>query len=68
MKEVKEEIKNFVLVIKYECGESAYLTNEPDLLSALTEYVENRNKLMTSQAKDFALPQIREAKLYRLYK
>ena len=35
-----QESKNFVLVVKYECGESGFLTNKPDLISALNEYNE----------------------------
>lgn len=60
--------KNFVLVIKYECGESGFLTNTPDLVEALNEYNEKRIAQLENQSKHFTLPLIKEAKLYRLFK
>ena len=64
----KIEEKNFVLVVKYECGESAFLTNQPDLPMALKEYTDLRMKLLQDQSKSFAMPLILGAKLYRLFK
>lgn len=62
------ETKNFVLIVKYECGESGFLTNQPDLILALKEYNDIRMKQLESQSKNFPIPAIREAKLYRLFK
>ena len=36
-----QQDKNFVLIVKYECGESGFLTNQPDLPLALQEYNES---------------------------
>lgn len=63
-----QESKNFVLVVKYECGESGFLTNKPDLISALNEYNEARIGMLEDQPKYFPIPNILEAKLYRLFK
>lgn len=64
-----QESKNFVLVVKYECGESGFLTNQPDLIAALKEYNEARiMSMLEDQPKYFPVPNILEAKLYRLFK
>ena len=64
----KQQDKNFVLVVKYECGESGFLTNQPDLISALNEYNEARMGMLKDQPKYFPVPIIQEAKLYRIFK
>jgi hypothetical protein len=64
----KQEEKNFVLIIKYECGESGFLTNQPDLPNALKEYTDMRIKQLNGQSKCFPMPLIQEAKLYRIFK
>ena len=66
--EVKQEEKNYVLIVKYECGESGFLTNQPDLPHALKEYNDLRMKLLQDQSKSFSMPLILGAKLYRLFK
>ena len=66
--EVKQEEKNYVLIVKYECGESGFLTNQPDLPNALKEYNDLRMKLLQDQSKSFSMPLILGAKLYRLFK
>lgn len=60
--------KNFVLVVKYECGESAFLTDTPDLIKALDEYNKQRMAMLNEQSKHFSLPIIKEAHVYRLFK
>lgn len=60
--------KNFVLIVKYECGESAFLTDTPDLIKALDEYNKQRLAMLNEQSKHFSLPIIREAHIYRLFK
>lgn len=67
-KEVKQEDKNYVLIVKYECGESGFLTNQPDLPNALKEYTDLRMKQLQDQSKCFPMPLIREAHLYRVFK
>ena len=66
--EKQQQDKNFVLIVKYECGESGFLTNQPDLPLALQEYNEIRLKQLEEHSKHFSLPIIKEAKLYRLFK
>jgi len=66
--EPKIEEKNFVLVVQYECGESAFLTNQPELPAALKEYTDLRMKLLKDQSKSFTMPLILGARLYRLFK
>ena len=66
--EKQQQDKNFVLIIKYECGESGFLTNQPDLPLALQEYNEIRLKQLEEHSKYFSLPIIKEAKLYRIFK
>lgn len=66
--EVKQEEKNYVLIVKYECGESGFLTNQPDLPNALKEYNDLRMKMLRDQSKSFSMPLILGAKLYRLFK
>ena len=66
--EVKQEEKNYVLIVKYECGESGFLTNQPDLPNALKEYNDLRMKMLQDQSKSFSMPLILGAKLYRLFK
>ena len=63
-----QQDKNFVLIVKYECGESGFLTNQPDLSLALQEYNEIRLKQLEEHSKYFSLPIIKEAKLYRIFK
>ena len=63
-----QQDKNFVLIVKYECGESGFLTNQPDLPLALQEYNEIRLKQLEERSKYFSLPIIKEAKLYRIFK
>ena len=63
-----QQDKNFVLIVKYECGESGFLTNQPDLSLALQEYNEIRLKQLEEHSKHFSLPIIKEAKLYRIFK
>ena len=63
-----QQDKNFVLIVKYECGESGFLTNQPDLSLALQEYNEIRLKQFEEHSKYFSLPIIKEAKLYRIFK
>lgn len=63
-----QQDKNFVLIVKYECGESGFLTNQPDLFLALQEYNEIRLKQLEEHSKYFSLPIIKEAKLYRIFK
>ena len=66
--EKQQQDKNFVLIVKYECGESGFLTNQPDLPLALQEYNEIRLKQLEEHSKYFSLPIIKEAKLYRIFK
>lgn len=67
-KNKQEEEKNYVLIVKYECGESGYLTNQSDLSLALKEYTDKRNEMLQNQSKYYPVPIITEAKLYRLFK
>ena len=66
--EKQQQDKNFVLIVKYECGESGFLTNQPDLPLALQEYNEIRLKQLEEHSKYFSIPIIKEAKLYRIFK
>lgn len=59
---------NYVLMVKYECGESAFLTDTPDLIKALNEYNTQRMALLNEQSKHFSLPMIREARIMRIFK
>ena len=63
-----EKSYNYVLIVKYECGESGFLTNQPDLPNALKEYNDIRLKMLQDQSKSFTMPIILGAKLYRLFK
>ena len=67
-KQQTQQDKNFVLIVKYECGESGFLTNQADLPLALQEYNEIRLKQLEEHSKHFSLPIIKEAKLYRIFK
>ena len=68
VEESTQKDKNFVLVVKYECGEAGFLTDQPDLPTALKEYTEMRNKMMNDQSKCCPMPLIKEAHLYRIFK
>ena len=67
-KQQTQQDKNFVLIVKYECGESGFLTNQADLPLALQEYNDVCLKQLEGYSKYFSLPFIKEAKLYRLFK
>lgn len=64
----KQQDKNYVLIVTYECGESGFLTNQPDLPNALKEYNDLRMKMLQDQSKSFSVPLILGAKLYRIFK
>ena len=66
--EKQQQDKNFVLIVKYECGESGFLTNQQDIPLALQEYNEIRLKQFEEHSKYFSLPIIKQAKLYRIFK
>lgn len=64
----KQQDKNYVLIVTDECGESGFLTNQPDLPNALKEYNDLRMKMLQDQSKSFSVPLILGAKLYRIFK
>lgn len=68
MEKQEQNTYNYVLIIKYECGESGYLTNQPDLILALDEYNNKRMAQLQGQHKNFPVPMIREAKLYKVFR
>lgn len=57
-------MNKFCLIIKYENGETAVMTEKPDLYEALTEVVATLKKKQTYKC-DVA-PRILEAKLVRI--
>lgn len=62
--------KNFVLIVKYECGQCAFLTNTIELDQAIAEFkAEQQRKFKDSvMFKDFSLPIITSAEIYQIYK
>ena len=61
--------KNFVLIIEYESGESAFLTNTPDLQKALAEYTTQlKEKWGKTNFKNCDLPDIKKAHIVRVWK
>ena len=54
-KQQMQQDKNFVLIVKYECGESGFLTNQADLPLALQEYNEIRLKQLEENIFRFLL-------------
>ena len=62
--------KNFVLIIRYECGQCAFLTDTPELDKALTEFREEQQKKFKDSVmfKDFSLPMILSAEIHQVYK
>lgn len=62
--------KNFVLIVKYECGQCAFLTDTIELDQAIAEFkAEQQRKFKDSvMFKDFSLPIITSAEIYQIYK
>lgn len=61
-------MNKFCLIVKYETGECAYITEKPDLLEALREYQMKLELAHSDQCfKCYALPEIKEAKLVKIY-
>ena len=62
--------KRYVLIVKYECGQCAFLTNNMDLDVALSEFREVQKQRCKDSLmfKDFNLPVITSAEILLLYK
>ena len=61
-------VNKFCLIVKYETGECAYITDKPDLLEALREYTTKLELAHTDQCfKCYSLPEIKEARLVKVY-
>lgn len=62
--------KNFVLIVKYECGQCAFLTNTVELDKALDEFREAQKEKYKDSVmfKDFSFPIITSAEIYQIYK
>ena len=58
-------MKKFVLCVEYGTGKASMLTNTPDLLEALKEFIE-LNKQAIPDAKMYGAPFIQKAELYPL--
>ena len=58
----------FCLLLKYETGECAYITEKPDLVDALNEYKMKLEEAHADQCfKCYTLPEIKEAKIVRIH-
>ena len=62
--------KNFVLIVKYECGQWAFLTDTIELDQAIAEFKAEQQKKFKDSVmfKDFSLPIITSAEIYQIYK
>lgn len=62
--------KHFVLIIRYECGQCAYLTDTMEIDKALAEFKETQKIKFKDSVmfKDFNLPVITSAEILPLYK
>lgn len=58
-------MKKFVLCVEYGTGKASMLTNTPDLLEALKEFIE-LNKKAIPDAKMYSTPFIQKAEIYPL--
>ena len=58
-------MKKFVLCVEYGTGKASMLTESPDLLQALQEFVEEHKKAFPD-TKMYGMPFIQRAELYPL--
>lgn len=58
-------MKKFVLCVEYGTGKASMLTESPDLLQALQEFVEEHKKVFPD-TKMYGIPFIQKAELYPL--
>lgn len=58
-------MKKFVLCVEYGTGKVSMLTESPDLLQALQEFVEEHKKVFPD-TKMYGMPFIQKAELYPL--
>ena len=58
-------MKKFVLCVEYGTGKASMLTESPDLLEALQEFVEEHKKVFPD-TKMYGMPFIQKAELYPL--
>ena len=58
-------MKKFVLCVEYGTGKASMLTESPDLLQALQEFVEEHKKVFPD-TKMYGMPFIQKAELYPL--
>ena len=58
-------MKKFVLCVEYGTGKASMLTESPDLLEALQEFVEEHKKVFPD-TKMYGIPFIQKAELYPL--
>lgn len=58
-------MKKFVLCVEYGTGKASMLTESPDLLIALKEFVE-QHKSAFPESKMYGMPFIQKAELYPL--
>ena len=58
----------FCLLVKYETGECAFVTEKPDLRDALDEYINSLEQEQGEQCfKCYSLPEIKEVKLVKVF-
>ena len=60
-------MNKFCLILTYESGECAYLTEKPDLYEALKEYEDKRTSIWVESDFKAPLPRILSAKLVRIF-
>ena len=62
--------KHFVLIVRYECGQCAFLTDTMDIDKAITEFKQLQQIKFKDSVmfKDFKLPVITSAEILPLYK
>ena len=58
-------MKKFVLCVEYGTGKASMLTESPDLLQALQEFVEEHKRVFPD-TKMYGMPFIQKAELYPL--
>lgn len=61
-------MKNYVLIVEYECGSCGFLTDHCELTPALDEYNRARLELLKDHSNHISMPVILGARLYRLFK